>query len=127
MAHTHMIVATIITTVALTAGVIMPGGFDGNQEPKQGSIVLLRRTSFKTFMIADTIALLFSIYSLFLYFMTQFNFIEGVLFFLARCCNNFQHYFDCSMMMAFIAGTCAVLSNSSTLTIISGLYSYINK
>lgn len=33
--NTHMIVAALIATVALTAGFAMPGGFDGNKEKTQ--------------------------------------------------------------------------------------------
>ncbi|KAL8111595.1 hypothetical protein AgCh_019348 [Apium graveolens] len=67
-ANTHMIVAALITTVALTAGFAMPDGFDGNQGPSQGSPILLKKTTFKIFMATDAIALLCSLSSLFLYF-----------------------------------------------------------
>lgn len=35
--NTHIIVAALITTVALTAGFAVPGGFEGNNEGDKGS------------------------------------------------------------------------------------------
>lgn len=124
-----MIVAALIATVALTAGFAMPGGFDGNQGPNQGSAVLLRETAFKVFMVTDAIALLFSVSSLFLYFVTAlykdarrvrtFVVVSALLNILSVV----------AMMMAFITGTHAVLAHSSSLAIsvcvISSLFFFL--
>lgn len=128
-ANTHMVVAALITTVALTAGFTMPGGFDGNQGPNQGSPVLLRKTAFKTFMVADTIALLFSISSLFLYFLTSLNITRLSAFYSLVAATVSNVISITAMMVAFIAGTSAVLSHSSALTltvsIISSLFIFL--
>lgn len=67
MANTHMIVDALITMVALTAGFVIPGDCDSNQGPNHGSTVLLRKTTFQIFMLAETYGLFFSIFSLFLF------------------------------------------------------------
>ncbi|XP_017242448.2 protein ACCELERATED CELL DEATH 6-like isoform X2 [Daucus carota subsp. sativus] len=117
MVNTHVIVAALITTVALTAGFDMPGGFDGNQGPNQGSAVLSRKTAFKIFMVADTIALLFSISSLFLYFLTAMYDATRVLGPLISAAVVLNVVSITAMMLAFIAGTYAVLAHSSFLRI----------
>ncbi|KAL8107323.1 protein ACCELERATED CELL DEATH 6-like [Apium graveolens] len=117
MVNTHMIVAALITTVALTAGFAMPGGFDGNEGPNQGSAILLRKPAFKTFMVADTIALLFSICSLFFYFLAPLNDRTGVIEDLVYTSVILNVVSIIAVMVAFIAGTSAVLSHSLGLTI----------
>ncbi|KAL1804301.1 hypothetical protein ACET3Z_032948 [Daucus carota] len=114
---THMVVAALITTVALTAGFAMPGGFDGNQGKAQGSAVLLRKTSFEGFIVTDTIALICSMSSLFLYFMTTMY--EDVgrvrkLFFISVLLNTASII---AITVAFITGTYSVLDHSSALAI----------
>ncbi|XP_063940848.1 protein ACCELERATED CELL DEATH 6-like [Daucus carota subsp. sativus] len=113
----HMVVAALITTVALTAGFAMPGGFDGNQGKAQGSAVLLRKTSFEGFIVTDTIALICSMSSLFLYFMTTMY--EDVgrvrkLFFISVLLNTASII---TITVAFITGTYSVLDHSSALAI----------
>ncbi|WOG81472.1 hypothetical protein DCAR_0100619 [Daucus carota subsp. sativus] len=126
MVNTHMIVAALITTIALTAGFAMPGGFDGNQGPNQGSPLLIHKTAFKTFMVTDAMALLFSLSSLFLYFLTSLYQRISVVESLLIVAIAFNIVSVAAMMLAFIAGTSAVLSHSSGLTltvcIISSLF-----
>lgn len=115
MINTHMIVAALITTVALTAGFAMPGGFDQNN----GSAVLIRKPAFKTFIAADSVALLFSITSLFLYFIATWYDSEDTI--KVRAFILLAGLFNiCSivaMMVAFITGTYAVLAPSSGIAI----------
>lgn len=112
LVNTHMIVAALITTVAFTAGFALPGGFD----EKKGYAVL-RNTAFKTFLIADSLALLFSLSSLFLYFVTTVSddnlkvetwLVIGVLL-------NYVSFV--AMMLAFISGTYAVLPHMSNIAV----------
>lgn len=118
---THMIVAALITTVALTAGFAMPGGFD----EKQGSAIL-RNTAFKTFVVADALALLFSMSSLFLYFVTTLSDDDLKLGVVLVVCVLFNSVSVVAMMVAFIAGTYAVLPHLSniavTVCVISSLF-----
>ncbi|XP_017236932.1 ankyrin repeat-containing protein At5g02620-like isoform X1 [Daucus carota subsp. sativus] len=115
MANSHMIVAALVTTVALTAGFTVPGGFDSNR----GSPLLLRKPAFKIFMIADTLALLFSISALFLYFSISFKHTRlSVTFLLLTSAVVLNVISIAAMMVAFIAGTFAVLYHSLALAII---------
>ncbi|KAF1002028.1 protein ACCELERATED CELL DEATH 6-like [Apium graveolens] len=115
--NTHMIVAALIATVALTAGFTMPGGFDGNKEKTQGYPQLLRKAAFKAFVILDAITVLSSISSMLLYFVStmsrQFFFVQIVVTFsgVLNVCSII------TMMLTFGTGTYAVLAPSSALAI----------
>ncbi|KAL8111591.1 protein ACCELERATED CELL DEATH 6-like [Apium graveolens] len=115
--NTHMIVAALITTVAITAGFAMPGGFDGNEGPTQGSPILIKKTAFKIFIATDTIALLFSLSSLFLYFIaTWFEDVSSmeITILVSAVLNIFS---ITSIMVAFITGTYAVLAPSPGIAV----------
>ncbi|WOG85561.1 hypothetical protein DCAR_0104752 [Daucus carota subsp. sativus] len=116
-ANTHMVVAALVTTVALTAGFAMPGGFNGNLGPDQGSPLLLRKPAFNIFVVADTVALLFSISSLFLYFSLSFHPKKKAFFTLFALAVVLNIASIAAMMVAFIAGTYGVLSHSLVLAI----------
>ncbi|XP_074362239.1 protein ACCELERATED CELL DEATH 6-like [Apium graveolens] len=126
---THMILAALIATVALTAGFSMPGGFNGNEGPTQGSPILLRKAAFRTFIVTDAVALLSSISSLFLYFMTTIDRHGLLLENLVHISALLNVVSVTSMMLAFITGTYAVLAHSSALAItvcvISSLFFYL--
>ncbi|PWA65761.1 ankyrin repeat-containing protein [Artemisia annua] len=51
-----LIVATLIATASFAAAFAVPGGFDGNEGSKQGMPILLRKTAFKVFMLANNAA-----------------------------------------------------------------------
>ncbi|KAK3008590.1 hypothetical protein RJ639_014709, partial [Escallonia herrerae] len=119
LADTHLLVAALIATVAFTAGFTIPGGFyGGNDVPNQaGKAILMKEVAFKTFIISDTIALMFSSVAIVIYFVAadyvvlaqlrEFNLIAGSLIVLAIG----------AMMVAFTAGVYTVLADSSALAI----------
>ncbi|KAK3009178.1 hypothetical protein RJ639_013518, partial [Escallonia herrerae] len=119
VADTHLLVAALIATVAFTAGFTIPGGFyGGNDGPNQaGKAILMKEVAFKTFIISDTIALLFSTLAIVIYFVAaecgdraklkRFYGIASLLIGLAIG----------AMMVTFIAGVYATLTNSSALAI----------
>ncbi|KAK7820239.1 hypothetical protein CFP56_039033 [Quercus suber] len=63
---THMLLDTLIATVAFTVGITMPGGFIGQEGPHPGSAVLTRNTAFKTFIITTTTAMVQSCFAAFI-------------------------------------------------------------
>ncbi|KAH7843185.1 hypothetical protein Vadar_013648 [Vaccinium darrowii] len=67
MAKTHVIVATIIATTTFAAGFTIPGGYDPNPGSDQGTAILARERSFKVFVLSNTVAVVFSASSVFLY------------------------------------------------------------
>ncbi|WOH16483.1 hypothetical protein DCAR_0936038 [Daucus carota subsp. sativus] len=104
--NTHIIVAALITTVALTAGFAMPGGFNSTEGENQGSPMLLKKASFQTFIIADAIALLLSISSLFLYFYTiMFTDNYKITATMFQASGTLNILSSLAMMLAFITGT----------------------
>ncbi|CAL5347310.1 unnamed protein product [Camellia sinensis] len=67
MGDTHMVVATLIATITFAAGFTMPGGYNSNEGSNQGMPLLLREAAFKVFVITNTIAVMCSTSSVFLY------------------------------------------------------------
>ncbi|KAH0986847.1 hypothetical protein GBA52_014024 [Prunus armeniaca] len=61
MGQTLLMVATLITTVTFTAAFTMPGGYNNNIGPDKGVALLESSKYLELFIIADTIAMTFSI------------------------------------------------------------------
>ncbi|KAL7238304.1 hypothetical protein ACSBR2_004417 [Camellia fascicularis] len=113
----HLIVATLIATVAFTAGFTMPGGYNGNDGPNQGMAILTREAAFKAFIVTDTIAMSFSTSAVFTHFYASYtNNLDRAkeLLYMAPC---LLIYAAIAMVLAFVTGTFAVLAHSSGLAI----------
>ncbi|KAL7210041.1 hypothetical protein ACSBR1_031588 [Camellia fascicularis] len=67
MGDTHMVVATLIAAITFAAGFTMPGGYNNNEGSNQGMPLQLREAAFKVFVITNTIAVICSTSSVFLY------------------------------------------------------------
>ncbi|PIA27423.1 hypothetical protein AQUCO_07800040v1 [Aquilegia coerulea] len=115
------VVGALIATVSFTAGITVPGGYisDG---PNQGTAVLSEKGSFVAFIISNTFALIFSLYAVFSHFcarrLSEDTDIKSQLK-VATLCTLAAIY---CMMVAFIAGSFAVLSNANWLCTISFLF-----
>ncbi|KAH7846089.1 hypothetical protein Vadar_009617 [Vaccinium darrowii] len=112
MAKTHVIVATLIATITFTVSFTMPGGYDSNPGSEQGMPILIRKATFKAFVITNTIALLCSFTSAFLY-VTASCYIHEY----ARTARHaiaviLIHIAMVAMMVAFITGSYSMYSNS---------------
>ncbi|KAM3247080.1 hypothetical protein P3L10_008847 [Capsicum annuum] len=69
-AQIHIIVAILITTVTFDTSITLPGGFEsGSDSPNQGMTILIRKTTFRTFVVSDVIAFTFSAVAIFIYFL----------------------------------------------------------
>nr|POF10792.1 ankyrin repeat-containing protein npr4 [Quercus suber] len=64
IANVNLLVATIIATVTFSATIQVPGGYDS-----EGVAILSRKEDFRTFMIYDSMALGFSVLSMFIHFL----------------------------------------------------------
>ncbi|XP_049414627.1 protein ACCELERATED CELL DEATH 6-like [Solanum stenotomum] len=65
----HLVVATLIMTATCTVGFTLPGGTESDtNSPNKGMAILLRRITFRTFVVSDVIALTFSDAAVFAYF-----------------------------------------------------------
>lgn len=56
----HLVVAGLIATVTFAAGFTVPGGYQGEKGPEQGSAVLSKNAAFRAFVITNTLALCMS-------------------------------------------------------------------
>ncbi|XP_060184979.1 ankyrin repeat-containing protein At5g02620-like [Lycium barbarum] len=66
--NTHLVVATLIMTIAFAAGFTIPGGYDDDDGPNKGTAILARKAAFKVFVVADTLAMICSASAIFLHF-----------------------------------------------------------
>ena len=119
--QTHLVVDTLIATVAFTAGITMPGGFIGQEDPHSGSPVLMRNTAFKAFIITNTIAMVQSCSAAFIHLFMPLLFHEQNLgdfsFLLASLAFCLSISAMGAMVLAFVMGTYAVLMHSLGLAI----------
>ncbi|KAM4113792.1 hypothetical protein ACJW30_04G022800 [Castanea mollissima] len=128
----HLVVDTLIATVAFTAGITMPGGFTGQEGPHSGSPVLMRNTAFKAFIITNTIAMVQSCSAAFIQLFIPLLFQDKnpgefslILASLAFCLSISALG---AMVLAFVLGTYAVLMHSLGVAIansVIGLFFFI--
>ncbi|XAR57344.1 hypothetical protein NMG60_11025456 [Bertholletia excelsa] len=119
MHETLLLVVALIATVTFAAGFTLPGGFDGNEGPNQGLAILVKKMSFKVFIITNTVAVMSSISSIFLHFTATMRYDskdnkyerrQRAVFYLAILA-------VIAMTIAFITGGSAVLAHSPSLAI----------
>ncbi|XP_028113504.1 ankyrin repeat-containing protein ITN1-like [Camellia sinensis] len=113
----HLIVATLVATVAFTAGFTMPGGYNGNDGPNQGMAILTREAAFKAFMVTDTIAMSLSISAVLIHFYAAVANNRDMLENQVYTAAYLIIYATVAMVLAFVTGTYAVLAHSSSLAI----------
>ncbi|KAM7481797.1 hypothetical protein LguiB_006380 [Lonicera macranthoides] len=122
VADNHMLVAALIVTVTFTVGFTMPGGYIQSGSLNQGMAVLSTKSiAFQAFIISDTVAFLFSVTALFLYFYAAVYAINpadsdtfGYLTERGLRCNFFALG---AMIVTFITGTYTVLQHAPALAI----------
>ncbi|KAL7204902.1 hypothetical protein ACSBR2_017921 [Camellia fascicularis] len=122
MGDTHMIVATLITTITFAPGCTMPGGYNSNKGSNEGMPLLLREAAFKVFVITNTIAMICSTSSVFLYVTASvyyFNENDDVVTLdkRYRVALFLVLVAIAAMIVAFITGSYAVLAQSLGLAI----------
>lgn len=116
VSDSHLVVATLIATVAFAAGFALPGGYktDGKDE---GMATLLRRGCFEAFAISNTMAMIFSSLAIVIHFVLKLiedQALTSVLLVRAFLCTLAAII---AMMVAFVTGTYSVLANSPGLAI----------
>ncbi|XP_019189184.1 PREDICTED: protein ACCELERATED CELL DEATH 6-like isoform X2 [Ipomoea nil] len=116
--ETNIIVATLILTVTFAAGFTVPGGYDGNPGLKQGKPILLRNTAFIVFVVADTIAFICSILSIFLYIVMAKEASSSsrkyrTILKLYREETSMTYYATFGVVIAFVSGLYATLASSN--------------
>ncbi|XP_060184719.1 ankyrin repeat-containing protein At5g02620-like [Lycium barbarum] len=113
--NTHLLVATLIVTIAFAAGFTIPGGYE-DDFPNEGTAILSRKTAFQAFVVADTLAMIFSTFAVILHFiaslkrgtMTYYRYMWAAIFITIAMV---------AMMIAFTTGLYVVLRPSQGLAI----------
>ena len=109
--ETHLLVATLIATVTFTAAFTVPGGYQ-SQGVDEGLAVLGKKTSFRVFLIANTLAFGLSITSILFHFFASLH--GGVAFRESVARRSFIciFYAIIALLVAFISGTFTVVPHS---------------
>ncbi|KAH1040655.1 hypothetical protein J1N35_042398 [Gossypium stocksii] len=71
----HLVVAALVATVAFTAALTVPGGLKSEKGPEQGTPFLIHEVAFEVFVMANTMAFIFSVSAL----TTQFGVLDVLL------------------------------------------------
>ena len=111
----HLIVSALITTVTFAAGFTLPGGYKDDD----GKAILSKKAAFITFVVTDTIAMVSSLYAVFLHFFMTMRHQEEYLakhlvwaFILTMIGMG-------AMVIAFASGMYVVLPHSSALSFVT--------
>lgn len=115
--NNHIVVAALIVTVTFAAGFTMPGGYIGSDSENQGMALLTSSIAFQVFIISDTLALLISITALLLLMYTATDVKQDLIYKMSAAGGYLTTLALIAMMIAFVAGTYAVLAHSSALAI----------
>ncbi|WOG91582.1 hypothetical protein DCAR_0310831 [Daucus carota subsp. sativus] len=115
--NTQIIVTALIATVAFTLGFTMPGGYHQSGEVNEGLVLLPKKTAFQAFVISDALALVLSISSLFLYFISSMYEDPYQVSKLNTASTGLNIVSIIAMMLTFVTGTYVVLSHSLALAI----------
>lgn len=107
--NTLLLVATLVATMTFTAGLTLPGGYNGSA-PNLGMAVLTKKTAFQVFLVCDTLAMYSSIIIIVALLWAQLGDISIILkaFYMAL---PFLGLALTSMSIAFMAGTYAAVSH----------------
>ncbi|KAH9681282.1 ANK REP REGION domain-containing protein [Citrus sinensis] len=115
----HLVVAALIATVAFAAAFTIPGGY----RSENGTAILRRNKAFQLFMVADSIAMAFSLSAVVTHFWLSYvteetkDFNED----LFHASIWFTLWSMAAMVIAFVTGTYAMLAPSLGLAIITSL------
>ncbi|GAY55558.1 hypothetical protein CUMW_165090 [Citrus unshiu] len=117
--ESHLVVAALIATVAFAAAFAIPGGY----RSENGTAILRRNKAFQAFIVADSIAMVFSLSAVFTHFFLSLKIeatkdFDGALFGASLW---FTFFSMGAMVIAFVTGTYAMLVPSLGLAIITCL------
>ncbi|OAY31920.1 hypothetical protein MANES_14G152400v8 [Manihot esculenta] len=113
----NLIPAALVATVTFAAGFTLPGGYISDKnDSEKGTSILSRNSAFKAFIIADTIAMVLSTSSVFIYFIMVLLGHRPKYYWLIKIAFRFIILAMGAMVVAFVMGTYAVLTPSLVMT-----------
>lgn len=114
----NLVPAALVATVTFAAGFTLPGGYISDKnDSEKGTSILSRNSAFKAFIIADTIAMVLSMSSVFIYFIMVLLGHRPKYYWLIKTAFRFIILAMGAMVVAFVMGTYAVLTPSLGLAI----------
>ncbi|KAM3268594.1 hypothetical protein P3S67_031535 [Capsicum chacoense] len=121
-AQIHVVVATLIMTVTFAAGITLPGGFESDPDnSNQGMAILIRKTTFRAFVVFDAIAFTCSAVAIFIYFLmadsSRFHQNKKAVEKFYDLAGIFQCLSMLVVVIAFATGMFATLSHSFGLAV----------
>ncbi|KAI9195687.1 hypothetical protein LWI28_017190 [Acer negundo] len=116
--ESHTVAAALIATVTFAAAFTLPGGYKNEEGKNQGTAILSRNSAFQTFVITDAIAMVFSLSAVFMYFITSIERFKKYIY-LFELGSWFTVVAMGAMVIAFVAGTYAVLATALWLAIVT--------
>ena len=125
VSETNMFIATLIATVTFTAAFTVPGGYNQSGNVGEGLAVLSKITAFRVFLIANTLAFGLSITTFVVRFLaSKDKRIEEAIFHreVVRRTSFLIDWSILALLVAFIAGTYAVVPHSLGIAVVVILY-----
>ncbi|KAK0605147.1 hypothetical protein LWI29_023266 [Acer saccharum] len=119
LGQNHLVVATLIATVAFATGITVPGGLIVEKGPDQGAPILTRNTAFRAFVILNAISMFWSSYAILAHLTRRRTTNREKIIKRRMLLQGFIGYAMLAMIGAFLAGTCAVLLHSDKKLAIS--------
>ncbi|KAF2309464.1 hypothetical protein GH714_002800 [Hevea brasiliensis] len=114
----HLVASALVATVTFAAAFTLPGGCISDEtNSEKGTPILSKNSAFKAFIISDTIAMTLSISSVFIYFIAVMLGYKTKYCWLIKTAFRFIFLARGAMVVAFVAGTYAVLAPSLGLAI----------
>ncbi|KAL5707903.1 hypothetical protein ACHQM5_018754 [Ranunculus cassubicifolius] len=114
ISNIQLLVAALIATVTFAAGITLPGGFKDDGE-NEGMATLTRVTTFRAFVISNTIAMLLSLSAIFVHFQMSLAKNVKTINLLFGHATTYILAALIAMAVAFLTGSYAVLSNAHGL------------
>ncbi|TYJ40969.1 hypothetical protein E1A91_A04G178900v1 [Gossypium mustelinum] len=123
----HLVVAALIATVAFAAAITVPGGLKSEEGPEQGTPLLIDEAAFKAFVVANTMAFIFSVSALTTHFgvldiiFSRLKFWSQTILHRTQAVSGLLGYATVAMVIAFSTGSYVVLKPSHGLAVVSYL------
>ncbi|GMI80337.1 hypothetical protein like AT4G03500 [Hibiscus trionum] len=115
----HFVVAALIATVTFAAAITVPGGYKSEDGSEQGTPFLIHDAAFKSFIITNALAFVFSLSAVSVHFKALPPFTSNPHDSVVEQAASLLYYAKLALALAFSTGTYVVLKPSHGLVITS--------